>query len=427
MKAGHGVAIGMLLTACAPAMAADALLLSRNYLIHNDFRSDNRSGKNLTREWAQGFIGRYRSDLTPGTFGLGVDLHGFLGVKLDGGRGHAGTGLLPVDSDGRSRSAYSSAGGALRIVQGASTLAYGEMRVATPVFATADKRLQPEYATGWFLDDRTVEGLTLQAGRFTAFKNQDSSSGRGDFAGYGATTRFGGISLAGATWAPADRVWGGAFYASSLEDVWQQTYANLNLHRGPWSLDANLYRTVDAGEARAGKIDTLAYSLMPRLSLAAHTLSLGYQKVEGDTPFDFVGGDSIYLANSVKFADFNGANERSWQARYQWSGKDIGLAGLSISARYVRGSDIDGTHAPQGGAYNPFDGSGYRPQQGRGGKHWERDLDVAYVVQSGAARGLSLSMAHVTHRANAAQGGPDIDRLYLIVEYPLDLQGGFAP
>lgn len=424
MKSPTVAAAGLLLTACSPGMAADALLLSRNYLIHNDFRTESSSGKSLTREWAQGLIGQYRSDLTRGSVGLGVDLHGFLGIKLDGGRGHSGTGLLPVDSDGRSPAEYSSAGGAIRLVHGDSTLAYGEMAVETPVFDTGDKRLQPEYATGWFLDDRTLPGLTLQAGRFTAFKNQDSSSGHDDFSGYGATTRFGNISLAGATWVADDHSWGGALYTSSLQDVWRQSYANVNLRRGRWSLDSNLYRTVDSQAARAGKIDTLAYSLMTRLSLAEHTLSLGYQKIEGDTPFDFVGGDSIYLANSVKFADFNGPNERSWQARYQWNGQSIGVTGLSFSARYVRGSDIDGTRAQGGGAYNHFDGSNYHPLQGRGGKHWERDIDIGYVVQSGAARGLSVSMAHVTHRANAAQAGSDIDRIYVIVEYPLDLRAG---
>lgn len=81
----------------------------------------------------------------------------------------------------------------------------------------------------------------------------------------------------------------------------------------------------------------------------------------------------------------------------------------------------------RGGAYNPFEGGDYRPQQGRGGRHWERDLDVSYVVQTGAVRGLSLSVAHVTYRANSAQAGADIDRLYLVIEYPLDLHTGAAP
>jgi hypothetical protein len=58
-------------------------------------------------------------------------------------------------------------------------------------------------------------------------------------------------------------------------------------------------------------------------------------------------------------------------------------------------------------------------QYGDGGKHWERDIDLKYVVQSGAAKDLSLSFSHVSHRANQAQAGGDIYRIYLIIEYPL--------
>ncbi|MGC3450266.1 OprD family outer membrane porin, partial [Pseudomonas aeruginosa] len=60
-----------------------------------------------------------------------------------------------------------------------------------------------------------------------------------------------------------------------------------------------------------------------------------------------------------------------------------------------------------------------RPLQGSGGKHWERDLDLRYVFASGPLKDLSLNVSHLSHRANAAQAGDDIDRLYLIVEYPL--------
>ena len=57
--------------------------------------------------------------------------------------------------------------------------------------------------------------------------------------------------------------------------------------------------------------------------------------------------------------------------------------------------------------------------QGSGGKHWERDLDLRYLFASGPLKDLSLNVSHLSHRANAAQAGDDIDRLYLIVEYPL--------
>ncbi len=406
--------------------AADALadpswsLLGRNYFLHNDFRSDSSSGQNYRQEWAQGFIGEFRSGYTPGAIGLGTDVHGFLGIKLDGGRGHAGTGLLPRGDDGRSADDFSSAGASLKLRMGRSQLRYGEMTVETPVFDTGDKRLQPEYTTGFLLDSAEVEDLRIQAGHFTSFKNQDSSSGHGDFSGYGATTSGSSISLAGVDFAPPGR-FSGALYGAQLDDTWRQGYLNLRLQQSPLLLDANLYRTRDQGAANAGAIDTLAYSLSVKYLAGAQAVTLAYQHIHGDTPFDFVGGDSIYLANSVKYADFNGPNERSWQVRYDLDMAMLGIPGLTFMTRYVSGRDIDGTSAPAGGAYNPFDPviGRFVPQQGRDGKHWERDIDLHYQVMSGVAKDLSIKLSHVSHRGNSAQAGDDIDRLYLILEYPL--------
>ena len=396
-------------------------VLSRNFYLNSDYRSPSPTGKSYKAEWAQGFISAFESGFTPGTVGLGLDAHAFLGLKLDSGRGHSGTGLLPVDSDGRSASNYSSGGGAIKLKTSNTTLSFGEMMVETPVFDTADKRLQPEYATGFLLNSRELDGINLVAGHFTAFKNQDSSSSKGNFSGYGANTDAGGISFAGADLFTQSPV-GGALYASELTDTWHQYYGNLHLKQSGIFLDANIYHTRQTGQALAGAIDNTAYSLSGKYTVGAHGFTLAYQKVQGDTPFDFVGGDSIYLANSIKYADFNGAGERSWQARYDLDFSTFGLPGLNFMTRYVKGSGIDGTHAPQGGAYNPFDPSlgEYVPQQGDGGRHWERDIDLRYIVQSGAAKGLSLQVSHVSHRANAAQGGDDIDRLYVVIQYPLN-------
>lgn len=415
IRATHGPGRALLATlALCPVLGqADVpswSLLSRNYFLHSDFRAPSASGQNYRQEWAQGFIGNFRSGFTEGTLGLGIDAHGFVGLKLDGGRGHAGTGLLPRDSDGRAEADYSSAGAALKLRLDNTQLHYGEMTVETPVFDTGDKRLRPEYATGWLLEDTTLPDWRLQAGRFTAFSNQDNSASHDDFSGAGATTRGHAISLAGATYAP-DGPLGGALYTSQLQDTWRQAYINLNLNQGNWRLDGNLYHTHDTGNASAGAIDTLAYSLAAKYRHGAQALTLAYQRIEGDTPFDFVGGDSIYLANSIKYADFNGPNERSWQLRYDLDLSSLATPGLSLMARYVSGRGIDGTHAPVDSAYSA--------QQGKGGRHWERDIDLKYVVQSGAAKDLSLALSHVSHRANTAQAGDDIDRVYLIIEYPL--------
>ncbi|EJM84513.1 MULTISPECIES: OprD family porin [unclassified Pseudomonas] len=413
---------GMVLADESQGLLAGAKLevLSRNFYLNNDYRSPTPAGKSYKAEWAQGFISSFESGFTPGTLGFGLDAHGFLGLKLDGGKGHSGTGLLPLDSDGRSEDNYSSAGGALKIKASKTTLAFGEMMVETPVFDTADKRLQPEYASGFLVNSHEIEGMNLVAGHFTAFKNQDGASGKDNFYGYGANTEAGGISILGAdlfTQSP----FGAALYASELTDTWHQYYGNLHLKQSGWFLDANLYRTQDTGQALAGAIDNTAFSLSGKYTVDAHAFTLAYQKVNGDTPFDFVGGDSIYLANSIKYADFNGAHEQSWQARYDLDLGLYGVPGLKFMTRYVTGSQIDGTHAPKGGAYNPFDESvgAYRPLQGDGGRHWERDIDLRYIVQSGSAKGLSLQLSHVSHRANSAQAGDDIDRVYVVIEYPL--------
>ena len=413
---------GMVLADESQGLLAGAKLevLSRNFYLNNDYRSPTPAGKSYKAEWAQGFISSFESGFTPGTLGFGLDAHGFLGLKLDGGKGHSGTGLLPLDSDGRSEDNYSSAGGALKIKASKTTLAFGEMMVETPVFDTADKRLQPEYASGFLVNSHEIEGMNLVAGHFTAFKNQNGASGKDNFYGYGANTEAGGISILGAdlfTQSPL----GAALYASELTDTWHQYYGNLHLKQSGWFLDANLYRTQDTGQALAGAIDNTAFSLSGKYTVDAHAFTLAYQKVNGDTPFDFVGGDSIYLANSIKYADFNGAHEQSWQARYDLDLGLYGVPGLKFMTRYVTGSQIDGTHAPKGGAYNPFDSSvgAYRPLQGNDGRHWERDIDLRYIVQSGSAKGLSLQLSHVSHRANSAQAGDDIDRVYVVIEYPL--------
>lgn len=88
------------------------------------------------------------------------------------------------------------------------------------------------------------------------------------------------------------------------------------------------------------------------------------------------------------------------------------MPGLDLTALYVRGFDIDGTHADPDGGYAYL---GY----GKGGKHWERDLQVRYVVQSGNAKGMVFSLRHNVHRGNAAQAELDADQIRLAVEYPI--------
>lgn len=77
---------------------------SLNLLLRNFYF--DRDGKNSAgdkQDWLQVIQGNFSSGFTQGTIGFGVDAYGYWGVKLDGGKGNAGSGNLPVDSNGGRR------------------------------------------------------------------------------------------------------------------------------------------------------------------------------------------------------------------------------------------------------------------------------------------------------------------------------------
>ncbi|MCF7202372.1 OprD family porin [Pseudomonas oligotrophica] len=394
-------------------------LTNRNVYFNRDFRHAN-AAQSYREEWAHGILARFESGYSQGRIGFGLDAHAALGIKLDGGRGRYGTGLLPVDSEGRAADAFGYAGGALKARISETELKIGDLIPTAPVFASTTTRLFTSTARGVQVLSGDLADLSLDAGYFTAIRD-----------GSGSTNRDGSIDLtyAGAVDAPSARYLGGSYplserlsvslYGATLEDVWHQYYANL-LYALPLSgqraltFNFNAYDSRSEGKQLAGEINNLAWSLSGAYSIGAHTFTLAHQQVNGDTPFDYIlmdginAGDSIYLANSAQYSDFNSPNEASVQARYDLDMAAYGVPGLVLMARYIKG-DIDG--------------SGYLGSDGpyayaaAPGKEWERDLEARYVVQAGPAKNLALRLRYATHRG----AGGDIDELRLISELPLQL------
>ena len=271
-------------------------LLNRNFYFNRDFRDAEAGEQSYREEWAHGLMAFYQSGFTQGTLGFGIDAHGLLGLKLDSGRGRSGADLLPVDGDGRPEDSYSSAGAAVKVRLSNTELRYGEMRTEIPVFATGDSRLLPETATGVLLTSREVQGLELNAGHFTAYKLRDSSNHDQDlYLNYGENALGRSIDFIGGAYTSSEG-FNASLYAADFDDTWRQYYGNV-LYALPLSdtqaldFDFNLYRTQDTGKALQGDIDNTTYSFSVGYSYGAHKLTAAYQKVHGDTPFDYVGGD----------------------------------------------------------------------------------------------------------------------------------------
>ncbi|MDQ0126606.1 imipenem/basic amino acid-specific outer membrane pore [Pseudomonas lini] len=400
-------------------------LINRNFYFNRDFRSRgdgvfNSRQQSYREEWAQGFQAFFSSGYTQGPVGIGVDAHALLGLKLDSGGGTSGTNLLPLDSQRRAEDDFSAGGGALKLRAFDTELKVGDLFPVTPVFQRGDGRLLPQSFRGVSLQNASIDGLTLQGGHLHAARHKASSNHDDEITTEYGGTRFRSASYLGVDYSFADGTLL-SVYQARFEDVWNQTYINLartfNFDDGQsLALGANLYRTRDQGSAQAGEIHTNSWSSYARLRTGAHSMMLAYQRIDGDQPFDYLGdGDSIYLANSVLYSDFNSPNERSWQLRYDIDLAAFGLPGLSFMTRYLRGSGIDNTKVDPNGAY------AYYATLGDGGKHWERDVQLQYVIQSGPAKNLSFTVQQTIHRANSAQADGDVDQVRIITNYPLDL------
>jgi hypothetical protein len=382
---------------------AKGSLLLRSYYFNRDF-NDPGASKSKIEELAQGFVLKAESGYTPGTLGVGLDAIAMFGVKLDSGPQRSGSELLPVGSDGRAADNYGRMGVAAKLRLSGTELKLGELLPDIPLLRYDDGRLLPQTFRGGALVSREVPGLALQAGRYTATSLRNSSNMQDLSAWAAPTVMSDGFNYAGGEYRfNQQRTLVGAWH-SQLEDIYRQSYFNL-LHKQPvgaWTLGANLGYFIDRedGSARIGDVQShTAYGLFSA-SLGGHTLYVGLQKVSGDTGWMSVYGSSgRTLGNDMFNGNFSNADERSWQARYDYDFAAAGIPGLLLMARYGHGENAT-------------------TKAGSNGREWERDTEVSYTLQGGPLKSLSLRINNATNRRSF---NSDFNQTRVILSYPLSL------
>lgn len=371
---------------------------ARNMYMNRDNRAASAK-QNYGEEWAQGFIGSYESGFTKGIVGFGVDAIGLLGLKLDTGDGRTGggTGLLEQDRNG-AKDSQSTLGAALKMRVSNTVLKAGDQIVNNPVFAMSDSRLLPETAQGLLITSNEINDLKLQGGHFTALKNRNQSSHD--------SAHLSSIDFGGGTYKFSPNLVGSLYY-SDVEDYWRKYYGGLTYNvtlsnKDALKFDFNMYDTKSVGEELQGKLDNTIWSLSAAYTLGAHTFLIGRQEVNGtgDYKYGVDGNSTVFVSNSVQYSDFNYADEKSWQARYDLNMAPYGVPGLGFMSRYVKGTDFDTAVT-------------------KNGKAWERDIEAKYVVQSGPVKDLSLRLRHASYRSS--DRGGEIDEIRVIAEYPLNI------
>ncbi|MCO6056010.1 OprD family porin [Pseudomonas sp. MOB-449] len=399
---------------CLPALGvADgfiedgkASLNLRNFYMNRDFRDGK--GQSMAEEWAQGFLLDYRSGYTEGTVGVGVDVLGKLGVKLDSGSGRNGTGLLPVQDDKHTTDTYSRLDPTAKLRLSKTELKLGALVPRLPTLQPNYGRLFPQVYQGGLLTSNEVRGLTLNFGRLDEV-SQRNESGASDLALFNRNKRFARAAtsdhfyLGGLDWnfAPG---WTGSYHYAELEEVYDQHFLGLkhqaNLGVDWLDADLRLFDSQDTGQRRGGRIDNRALSAMLTYRRQdGHAVGLGYQRMSGSTAFPYLNGADAYLVNFGQYNDFSEAGETSWQLRYDYDFAALGIPGLSLMTRYFRSRDAE-------------------PATGGSGRNWERDTDIKYVIQGGPLKSLGLVWRNAVYRSTYAR---DVDENRVYLNYELAL------
>ena len=395
---------------------SSARLEARTVYFNRDFRdgsTSNPQGASKRDETAQGFILNLQSGYTEGTVGFGLDALGMLGLKIDSSPADSNSGLLPsTGSDPRrSKDQYAKFGLTAKMRVSHSVLKYGALLPDLPLLKYNDGRLLPNMFNGAMLVSEEFKDLKFTASRLDRYTARDSTDAQ-DLRLNCKNKRFtcnvtaDHFNMYGLDYKVNERLTAQYHYAE-LEDIYRQQFvgvlASQPVGPGVLSADVRLIKSDDAGSAKASTIDNRALGAMFGYAVAGHKISAGWQRMNGDTSMPYLDGSNPYLVNYLQVNDFANAQERSWQLRYDYDFKAVGINGLSFLTRYVNGDHIKVVG---------------RSEEG---KEWERDTEVKYIVQSGTFKDLSLRFRNATYRTNYSKFARDVDETRLIVSYNLNI------
>ncbi|HCV37691.1 MAG TPA: outer membrane porin, OprD family, partial [Pseudomonas sp.] len=358
---------------------------------------------------AQGFILNVQSGYTQGPVGFGVDALGMLGIKLDSSPADSNSGLLPSSGHDPRHSAdqYAKMGLAAKVKVSSTVLKYGSMMPDVPLLKYNDGRLLPTMFQGAMLTSEELHDLKFTLARLDKYTARDSTD-RQDIRVHCKNKRYAcdieadHFDLAGLDYRFNDRL-SAQYQVAKLENIYRQHFlglvANQPLAVGSLSADLRLIKSDDIGNARAGEIDHRAFSGMLGYSLGGHKVSAGWQRMYGESAMPYLDGSNPYLVNYAQVNDFAAAQERSWQLRYDYDFKALGMPGLSFFTRYINGDHIK------------------VPGSTAEGKEWERDTELKYQVQSGTFKDVSVRLRNSTYRSNYERWARDMDETRVIVSY----------
>ncbi|QEY58710.1 OprD family porin [Pseudomonas sp. C27(2019)] len=396
-----------------------ATLGLRNLYMNQDTRSGASTDATKTKEeWSQAIILDYKSGFTEGTIGFGVDIYAAAGIKLDSGPNRSPD-SFPQRSNGKSVDNFGKLGGTAKAKLSETVLQVGTLRPRLPLIqANLEGRLLPQMFTGGMLTSNEISGLTARLGHIDRVNYRNSTNTERmemNVVGKRLYDKKGAKNITGSNrgnytsnsfdLASLDYKWNDSlttgYNFGRLQDMYKQHILTA-VHMLPLGdqrslkTDLRVSRSTSDGDIR---VDNKAFSGMVTYNFGFNKLGLGYQKMTGDTGYAYIQGTDPFLVNFLANREFGAKDEKSWQVRHDYNFAGLGIPGLTVFNRYVKG-----TGANLGG--------------GKEGREWERDFDISYAFQTGALKNFNVRWRNSTVRSNIFK---DLDDNRVILAYTLPL------
>lgn len=371
----------------------------RNLYLNRNF-TNSEAPVSKVGNWSQGFDLQFQSGYTDTPLAVGLDANAQYALRLDS---TGNDGSLPYSvHDQKAADDYSRAGATLKMRYSKTELKIGDQKPNLPVASNDPSRQLDTIYQGAVVNSREIDNLELTGGRFWSSVTRQSSNHENLYK-YGTSDDLDskGLDFGGGTYSFTPSLQATYFYGV-LHDIYQQHYAGLkhSLDLGDGytlKTDLGYFNNSEDGNALAGNVDNRSYSGLVTLQKGGHLFGTSYQRMLGDTTFPTLNGyvPQPYLPNWAGLP-FIRPGERSWSVRYGYDFAAVGVPGLKLFTRYIKGTAIE-----------RGDGLSYDQES-------ERDIFLSYVIQGGAFKGLSFDLKNFNTKQKY---GNNYDEYRLVTSY----------
>lgn len=390
-----------------PTAWADVIKDSQVQLKFRNFYLDRQYDNASTRDfgsWSQSVTLDAKSGYADlGKVKIGADLLAEYAVRLDGEDQRADW-VLPYEGttgSGKQARHFGKVGATLKAKVANTELKVGTILPATPVVHFDPSRQLLTTYNGVWLESKDIKNTKITLGYLDSinarYENQPMDLAKWPN-NLNNTGRTGGMYVAGVDY-QVNPEWSASYFYGRVKNAYQQNYIGI-AHKTDLAdkvkLNSHLrvFDNRETGDAVYGGLDNQALSIGTQLSYGAHTFGLGYQQMFGDhgtTAHPLTGSPYFptlsgwvpqpYLVN-WGVAGFIRKDEKSVGVTYGYNFKDVGLNGLTATAKYFKGWDVDSNYESSGAIQSK-------------GKEDELNFILNYVVPEGQFKGFGLQWMYI--------------------------------